>query len=345
MTSNMQCMYVGLDVHKNFIQGCVLDKEGKVILEQKFKNEPHSMDLFLSNIQQDSKIALESCSCWQYVYDYLSDAGYKELVLANPSRVRLIAESRKKTDRHDAKVLADLLRMNMLPESYAPPLDVRYERQITRHRLSLVRLRADVKRKINALLLRHGYQHEYSDLFGKAGMEQLYSLDLPMCDRFELDNYLKTIDFLTEKIKNTQDRVEDFVKYNPQARLLMSIKGIDYYSALMISAEIGDVRRFNSAKKIISYAGLNPSISQSGDKCYVGHISKQGNNNLRWILIECANIAIMHDSSLALFYHRIKKRKNHKVAVVATARKLLTIIYAMLMSNRNYTPQRKCKAS
>jgi len=123
MTSVMQEKYVGLDVHKNFIQGCVLDKEGKVILEQKFKNEPHSMDLFLSNIQQDSKIALESCSCWQYVYDYLSDAGYKELVLANPSRVRLIAESRKKTDRHDAKVLADLLRMNMLPESYAPPLE------------------------------------------------------------------------------------------------------------------------------------------------------------------------------------------------------------------------------
>ena len=167
-----------------------MDKEGKVILEQKFKNEPHSMDLFLSNIKQDSKIALESCSCWQYVYDYLSDAGFKELVLANPSRVRLIAESRKKTDKHDAKVLADLLRMNMLPESYAPPLDVRYERQITRHRLSLVRLRADVKRKVGALLLRHGYQNEYSDLFGKASTEYLYSLDLPMCDRFELDNYL-----------------------------------------------------------------------------------------------------------------------------------------------------------
>ncbi len=125
----------------------------------------------------------------------------------------------------------------------------------------------------------------------------------------------------------------------------MSIKGIDYYSALMISVEIGDVRRFNSAKKIISYAGLNPSISQSGDNCYVGHISKQGNNNLRWILVECANIAIMHDSMFALFYHRIKKRKNHKVAIVATARKLLTIIYAMLKNNINYVPQRKCKAS
>ncbi len=139
MTSNTQT-YVGLDVHKNFIQACVLDSEGTILLEQKLKNDPHSMDLFLLNVSKDSKVALESCSCWQFVYDYLDDAGYKNLVLANPSRVRLIAESRKKTDRTDAKALADLLRMNMLPESYAPPLDVRYERQITRHRLSLVRL-------------------------------------------------------------------------------------------------------------------------------------------------------------------------------------------------------------
>lgn len=132
MTSNKQS-YVGLDVHKNFSQGCILDEQGSVILEQKFRNEPHHLDLFLLNARKDSKIALESSSCWQYVYDYLADAGY-DVVLANPSRVRLIAESRKKTDKHDAKILADLLRMNRLPESYAAPFHVRVQRQITRHR-------------------------------------------------------------------------------------------------------------------------------------------------------------------------------------------------------------------
>jgi len=88
------------------------------------------MDTFLLNVPKDSKIVLESCSCWQYVYDYLDDAEYKNLHLANPIRVRLIAESRKKTDKVDAKALANLLRVNLLPESYAPPLLVRYERQI-----------------------------------------------------------------------------------------------------------------------------------------------------------------------------------------------------------------------
>lgn len=345
MTSNTTQQYVGLDVHKKFIQGCILDENGKVVFEQKFKSEPHSMDMFLLNVPKDSKIVLESCSCWQYVYDYLGDAEYTDLHLANPLRVRLIAESRKKTDKVDAKALANLLRVNLLPESYAPPLNVRYERQITRHRLSIVRLRAEVKMKIHALLLRHGIEYEHSDVFGKAGIKYLYSLDLPMCDRFELDNYAKTIEFLTGRVKDTQERVEEFANHSPQSRLLMTIPGIDYYSALMISAEIGDIRRFNSAKKVISYAGLNPSISQSGEKCYTGHIAKQGNNNLRWILGQCANIAVMNDSRLALFYQRIKKSKRHNIAITATARKMLTIIYAMLKNNTKYAPLKKCKAS
>jgi transposase len=345
MTSNTMQQYVGLDVHKKFIQGCILDENGKVVLEQKFKSEPHSMDMFLLNVSKDSKIVLESCSCWQYVYDYLDDAEYKDLHLANPLRVRLIAESRKKTDKVDAKALANLLRVNLLPESYAPPLSVRYERQITRHRLSIVRLRSDVKRKIHALLLRHGIEYEFSDVFGKAGIKYLYSLDLPECDRFELDNYVKTIEFLTERVNETQERVEEYANHSPQSRLLMTIPGIDYYSALMISAEIGDIRRFNTAKKLISYAGLNPSISQSGEKCYTGHIAKQGNNNLRWILGQCANVAVMNDSRLALFYQRIKKCKRHNIAITATARKILTIIYAMLKNNTKYAPLKKCKAS
>ncbi len=345
MTSNTQQKYVGMDVHKKFIQGCILDKEGNIILEQKFKSEPHSMDMFLLNVPKDSKIVMESCSCWQYVYDYLDDAEYKDLHLANPSRVRLIAESKKKTDKNDAKILADLLRTNMLPESYAAPLNVRYERQITRHRLSLVRLRADVKRKIRALLLRHGIEYECSDVFGKSGIKYLYSLDLPECDRFELDNFIQTINLLSERINETQERVEEYCEHSPQSRLLMTIPGIDYYSALMINAEIGDIRRFPLAKKLVCYAGLNPSISQSGNKCYTGHIAKQGNNNLRWILGQCANVAVQHDSRLALFYHRIKKHNNHNIAVTATARKMLHIIYAMLKNNTKYAPLKKCKAS
>ena len=132
MTSIKQ-LYVGLDTHKKFTIGCVKDKEGNTIFERKFKSEPHDIDKFLVNVPRDSKIALESSSCWQYVFDYLEDKGYK-VFLSNPSKTRLIGESKKKTDWEDARKLADLLRMNMLPLSYAAPLHIRMQRQITRHR-------------------------------------------------------------------------------------------------------------------------------------------------------------------------------------------------------------------
>lgn len=341
----MQQMYVGLDVHKSFSQGCILDDKGNIVLEQKFKNDPHSMDIFLLNVKKDdSKIVLESCSCWQYVYDYLQDAGY-QVTLANPLQVSLIARSRKKTDKNDAKILADLLRTNMLPTSYAAPKDIRDERQITRHRASLVYMGAQIKHKVNAILLRHGIEHGYSDLFGEAGKEYMRSLDLPMCDRFELDNYLSLLRHIEVKVESTQERVDDFVAHNPHARLLMTVPGISYYSALMISAEIGDIRRFNSAKKIISYAGLNPSVYQSGNKCITGHISKQGNKNLRWILTQVSHVAVQHDIALRSFFLRIRKTRGTNIAVTATARKLLTIIYAMLKNNSKYYALQVRKAS
>ena len=293
------------------------------------------MDLFLLNVmKEDSKIVLESCSCWQFVYDYLNDAGYN-VVLANPLQVHLIAKSRKKTDKHDAKILADLLRTNLLPTSYAAPKDIRDERQITRHRASLVYMGAQIKNKINAITLRHGLEHEYSDVFGASGTEYLRSLDLPTVDRFELDQYLELLRHIKMKVDKTQERVEDYVEHNPHARLLMTIPGISYYSALIITAEIGDIRRFNNAKQLVSYAGLNPSVSQSGNKCYTGHIAKQGNKNLRWIITQVIHVAVQHDANLRKFFLRLK-HKGTNVAITATARKLLTIIFAMLKNNSKY---------
>ena len=248
-------------------------------------------------------------------------------------------------DKHDAKILANLLRTNMLPESYAAPRDIRDARQITRHRASLVYLKAQIKHKVNAILLRHGIEHGYSDLFGEAGKQYLRSLDLPMCDRFELDNYLSLIRHLELQVEKTQERVEDFTADNPKARLLMTVPGISYYSALMISAEIGDIERFNSAKQLVSYGGLNPSIYQSGNTLRTGHISKQGNKKLRWILTQIVHVSVKHDQSLRKFFLRIKKRRGTNIAITATSRKLLTIIFAMLKNNSKYYALQVRKAS
>jgi len=327
---------IGLDVHKKHINAVVLEPEGKELYREKIHNDRPKLDRFLSLIPKDSKIALESCSCWQYVYDYLIEVGYTDVHLANPGKVRLIATSKKKTDFRDAKDLVDLLRANLLPTSYAPPKDIREQRQITRHRESIGRLAAEVKNKINAILIRHGIIHEFSDVFGVAGTEYLRSLNLPMCDRFELDNYLSIIRHLKVQSDATEQRIEEYVKYNSYARNVMTTPGISHYSSLMIVSEIGEVQRFDLIRKLTSFAGLNPSVSQSGDKCYTGHIAKQGDKHLRWILIQCANVAILHDSLLAKIYHRIARRKGHNVAIVAVARKMLGYIYIMMTHNIPY---------
>lgn len=324
--------YVGLDVHKKFIVGCVKDRDGNILHEQKFKTEPHSMDRFLLNVTKDSKIALESSSCWQYVHDYLVDKGY-EVILSNPAKTRLIGESKKKTDLEDARKLADLLRTNMLPTSYAAPFHVRVQRQITRHRLSLVNMRVQVKNKMHAILRRHGIEAPMDDVFTEKGIEYMQTLDLPMCDRYELEQYISLLRHLSKQIDDTQERVREFADDDPYARLIQTHTGVGHYAALMIAGEIGDVRRFSSSKKLVSFAGLNPSVYQSGEKCFTGHISKQGSRNLRWILIQCANIAVQRDKKLKSYYMRKKLAKGHNKAVVAAARKILINMYVMMTHN------------
>lgn len=336
---------IGLDVHKKHINAVVIDPAGNEIEREKIPNSPKRLDTFFMSIPKDSKIALESCSCWQYVFDYLEDNGFTNVSLANPLKVRLIATTKQKTDFKDAKALAQLLRVNLLPMSWAAPRHIRKQRQIARHREGQGRLQSQVKHKIQAILTRHGIIYEFSDVFGAEGTNYLRSLDLPEVDRYEMDQHLELIRHLGVQMRKTEAQIEEFVKDNPFARIIMTTPGISFYSALMIVAEIGDIRRFGSVRKLTSFAGLNPSVSQSGDRCYTGHISKQGDRHLRWILVQCANVAVMHDKTLAKIYHRIKKKRGHNIAITATARKMLTYIYTMLTNNITYQALQIHKAS
>ncbi|WP_207890128.1 transposase, partial [Natrarchaeobius chitinivorans] len=122
------------------------------------------------------------------------------------------------------------------------------------------------------------------------------------------------------------------------AQLLMTIPGVSYFTSLLITSELGEIDRFSSAKKVISYAGLDPSIRQSGDKEVRGGISKEGSAPLRWALVQCANVAVRFDDYLGQFYNRLKQRKNHNIAIVATARKMLVAMFHMLSREEVYDP-------
>ena len=337
MTSHAIRQYVGLDVHKNFVYGVVKDKQGNTLFEKKFKTEPQEIDFFLLNVRRnDSIVAIESCSCWQYVYDYLSDAGYN-LVLAHPAGVEGLKKLRKHTDPDDAELLADLLRTNMLPLSYAPPWDIRVKRQITRHRHSLTDVENQVMNKVHAILLRHGINSlPYSDAFCKKGIQYLQSIDLPGCDRFELDQYIALIQMLEEQRAETSKAIEQLGSDDPAVRLVMTMPGMGYYNATAFVGEVGDIRRFKKADNVASFAGLVPKVHQSGETTRSGSITKRGNRNLRHILIQAANICIQYDKTLKKTYLRLMPKKGHQKAITAIARRMATLLYVMLKNNITY---------
>jgi len=329
--------YVGLDVHKLTVYGYVMDVEGNKLFEKEFRTEPHELDMFLLHVKKDDSIvAIESCSCWQYVYDYLTDAGYN-VVLAHPVGVKALKKLRKHTDKDDAKLLADLLRMNSLPLSYAPPHDIRVKRQITRHRLSLTHLENEIMNKVHAILLRHGYNNlPYSNAFCKKGLKYLQSLDIPMCDRFELDDYIELIQMFESKINGTSEYIEQFAPNDPSIRLVTTMTGMAYYNSTAFIGEVGDIRRFDSGDKLAGFTGLTPKIHQSGERTRFGHITKKGSTRLRWVMIQAANVASQRDKTLKKMYMRLAPRIGHQKAVVAVARRMVTLLYVMLKHNIKY---------
>jgi len=172
-------MYVGVDVHKKVCRAAIVNDEGELVDEFSFINSKKGVEDFMMKIEafrDEVLVAVEStANLWVGLYDFLEGHGVR-VVLSNPSRTRLIAEARVKTDKVNARILAQLLRANMLPLCFVPSRDQRDRRQLIRHRISLVKIRTEVKNRVHALLDKHGFKCPYTTLFSKKGVEWLRSL-------------------------------------------------------------------------------------------------------------------------------------------------------------------------
>lgn len=222
-----------------------------------------------------------------------------------------------------------MLRTNLLPTSYVPPKEVRELRKIVRFRRKLIEERTKWKNKIHAELLR--YSSYQKNLFNKEGKEFLKNLENPFIESSLLiiESLEKEIKFYDKKIKELANSLED-------AEILLTIR-ICYYSALLILSEIGEIERFSHWKKLCSYFGLVPSTYQSGFKIKHGNITKLGSPYLRWILTEVTQIHVnRYQTSLTKFYKRLEKKRGRNKAIVATARKLLAIIYCILKNKEPF---------
>lgn len=327
--------YVGVDIHKKKCLACIMDDHGSIVEERIFYNDSNGINEFVASLK-DCKAVMEStANLWIPLYEALESNGIIA-VLANPNKTKAIAEAKIKSDKLDARTLAHLLRADMVASSHVPDKDVRELRALVRHRVSLVKMRTEVKNKIHALLDRHGIKHEYSDIFGKTGIEWLKNLQLSSIERLMLDNHLKHITSLNEQISIVTGEIAKHAVKDERTELLMSMPGIDYYTAMVIVTEIDDIARFQDARKLVAWCGLAPSLHQSGNTSRTGHITKQGSRMLRWIMVESANIAWRHDDRFKAFYERIARRHGHNKAIVALANKMLRIVWHMLTKNEPY---------
>ena len=335
-------LYSGLDFHRSFTYVTTMDEKGEILGQKKLPSNGEIVD-FLKGFEDSMEVAIEATPSWYWLYDCLEEEGF-DVKLSHPLRTKAIAYAKVKTDKVDSATLAHLLRSDLLPLSYVPERPVRLSRELLRYRASLVNIQTRVKNKIHMVLAKNNLNNEYSDLFGKAGMAFLRSLPLPENYKIALEGYLNVLDTVREEIKSVSKRVQQVAEQDNDAMLLMTIPGVGYYSALLIKSEIGDVRRFPSAKRLCSYSGLVPSTHQSGNVSYHGHITKRGSKWLRWILIEAAIHAAKRPGPLRHFYYKVERRKGGQIAKVATARKLLEWIYHILRDEKSYQEVEKVAA-
>jgi transposase len=331
--------FVGLDLHKNYVQAAVVDKGGNTLRQQRIQNEDEEISRFFKSIltpKTRAGIVMESSSTWYHTYELLStmNNNRNRVILSNPVKTKAIASAKAKTDRTDALTLAQLLRGGYIPECYVPPRHVMDLRELVRYRASLVRTRSHLKNKIHAILLMKGIKinEEYKPFTTE------FVNELKKIGDYRIHGYLSIIESLSEQIREVSKQIRHEAVQDESAKLLMSIPGIGYYSALLISSEIGDVNRFPDSHHLCAYAGLVPSTRSSSGVTFHGPITKSGSKYLRWILTECVHVHLRteKESSLTKFYNRITRKKGTSKAIVATASKLLRIIYWVLKEKRPY---------
>jgi transposase len=264
-----------------------------------------------------------------------------DIRIANPMQVKAIAQAKIKTDKRDSRVLADLLRADLIPEVYMRSRVNREAQRILRQRVFFVRMRTQVKNRIAWIL---GMQmpdiltgmDNVKGLYSQRGLQFLETVRLGEADRKIMDELLESYNHLTERIQVSDEYVRELYASMKEAKLVRTIPGFGPFYSVLVPVEIGEISRFAKVEKLHAYTGVIPSLHSSGGKVYHGKIIKAGNKWLRWAAVEAVWPAIKADVRLKVFYQNRAWRKGSNVAKVATARKLLTIVYRVLKEERPY---------
>jgi transposase len=332
--------FIGVDLHKNSITICVMNEKLKVLARKTLPcDQPEQIVEFFQQFRP-FQVVVEATASYHWLFELLEPFAEK-LVLANPKKLRIIAESTKKTDRLDAQILAEFLARDMIPQSYRPTPRQRQHRIYVRQRQYLRNRMTSVRCKIRHVLADHNADRK--DLFSAGcGKAYLKQVNLGEAERLQVkqlwaewETHQAHLEEVTKKIKAFAAKAP---KREKEAReIIKTAPGVGFVTAEVILSELGDVSRFRNAKAVCAYAGLVPAVRQSGGKRSKDlRITKEGSPLLRWALVESAWRLVSSSAKWAAFFYRLRERGGSKRAIVAVARKLLCVLYAMLKTSTPY---------
>lgn len=332
--------YVGIDYHKRYSVVCIVDDVGNIVAEERIEHAFPERFGGLLGQHVPCQVAFEATMNWGWLHELLEQIpGLTRIVMANPLHVRLIAAAQVKTDKVDARKLAQLLRANLLPASHMPDRATRLRKEVLRQRTFWVRERTKVRNRIHRLL---GRQHglampQVSDLFGKKGRAALNKLVVQDPDDLLLRQQLTMLDILALSIRELEEKIALNGEGDQAVTLLSTVPGLGPILGNVIATEIDGIARFGASDQLCAYAGLIPTTSSSGDKTYHGRLVSGCNKWLRWALVEAAWVAVGCDAYFGgLYRHHRARGKKANTAIMITARRMCQIIFCVLHEKRPY---------
>ena len=324
---------IGCDFHPRFQQISFLLEETGEFGQRRLTHPAEAEKYYRSLGGAKVRVGIEATGSYGWFRRLMSELGH-ELVVGDATQIRASNPRRQKTDKRDAEHILRLLMEDRFPAIWQPPAENEQLRQLLLHRSRLVRLRTRVTNQLDGIAKNEG-------LIAAGGWsgkrrKTIEALPLPGWYGERRKDLLALLDRLEERIAPLNKAVSQAAANHAEARLLMTHPGVGPVVSLAYVLTIGNRQRFPRGKQVGSYLGLIPSEDSSSDKRRLGHISKQGNTLLRWLLVEAASTAQRHDPSWHRQYVRLSIEKHHGVAKVAIAHKLAVRLYWMLRSGEDY---------
>ncbi|MFD2053706.1 IS110 family transposase [Mesorhizobium calcicola] len=325
-----------MDTHRTFGE-VVIWEDGRLRHVGRVDMTRTALEGFGKTLLADDEVVIEATGNCMAVSRVLSPF-VKRVVIANPLQVKAIAHAHVKTDKIDAGTLASLYAAGYLPEIWTPDAATERMRRLVARRYQVVRHRTRIKNEVHSILYAHLIPRcPHADLFGRLGRAWLTRQPVPDDERAAIERHIRELDRLGDDLRVLDREIAESALDDAVIKRLLTITGVNLAVAGGLVAAVGDIGRFSSPQKLVSYFGLNPRVRQSGlGAAHHGRISKVGRSHARAMLVQAAWAAAKTPGPLHAFFVRIRARRGHQVAAVAVARKLTVLVWHMLTKEADY---------